>query len=134
MLMMAAFTILSMAALAQADARTITDVTTCPMHPAVTNTKPGKCPMCVMELKKTAKKAKACSCPVHSEVTSDRPGKCTKCGNDLLGSPKEKMKTVVMKMLSCTTHPYVTSDKPGNCSRCGMDLTKMKNKQRKKND
>ena len=62
---------------------------TCPMHPGVISSKPGKCPECGMDLKK----AKVYSCPMHPEVVSYDPGKCPKCGMDLkLVKHKSNMK------------------------------------------
>ncbi|MHB9133345.1 MAG: efflux RND transporter periplasmic adaptor subunit [Armatimonadota bacterium] len=59
----------------------------CPMHPEVTNTKPGKCPKCGMDLVRQAAPTAAkpvYECPMHPEVTSNKPGsKCPKCGMDL---------------------------------------------------
>ena len=64
-------------------------VYTCPMHPEVTSSQPGKCSKCGMELtlspKEKMKKEvmKIYTCPMHPDVTSDKPGKCSKCGMDL---------------------------------------------------
>lgn len=99
---------------------------TCPMHPDVTSDKAGKCSKCNMDLKETVKTSASWSCPMHPEITSDKPGKCSKCGMNLNLSPKEKMKTEVMKLYSCPMHPDVTSSKAGKCSKCNMALTKVK--------
>jgi RND family efflux transporter MFP subunit len=59
----------------------------CPMHPEVTSTKPGKCPKCGMDLvKKEAAKATEAVyvCPMHPEVTANKPDTCPKCGMDLV--------------------------------------------------
>jgi FtsP/CotA-like multicopper oxidase with cupredoxin domain len=58
-------------------------VYTCPMHPEVTSTEPGRCPKCGMKLLATAA-ATAYACPMHPEVTSDQPGRCPQCGMKLL--------------------------------------------------
>ena len=96
MLMMAALTILSVSVFAQDTtkhkAKTQMESVTysCPMHPEVTSTKPGKCSKCGMELTR----AKTYSCSMHPEITSTKPGKCSKCGMELTEvktSPK-KMK------------------------------------------
>jgi hypothetical protein len=67
---------------------------TCTMHPDVKLDKPGKCPICGMDLVKKSVKAETTlnkaeglvtyTCTMHSEVTSDKPGKCPKCGMDLV--------------------------------------------------
>ena len=104
MLMMAAFTVLSVSSFAQDTAK----------H----------------KMKMPAQqsgKMKMYACPMHPEVTSDKPGKCSKCGMDLVKSKKEKIKMDAMKMYSCPMHPDVTSDKPGKCPKCGMELSETKN-------
>lgn len=105
MLLMAAFTILSVSVFGQ---HAKSDTAKMPMH------KMGQKTMY--------------TCSMHPEVTSDKPGKCPKCGMDLVKMKKEKGKQMAMKMYSCSMHPEVTSDKPGKCSKCGMDLTEVKAK------
>jgi len=58
---------------------------TCPMHPEVLLSKPGKCPKCGMTLvQKKVMAAKTYTCPMHADVVSDKPGKCPKCGMTLV--------------------------------------------------
>ena len=53
---------------------------TCPMHPSVTSSKPGKCAKCGMDLVKAeVPPKKIYACPMHPDVTSSKPGKCPKC-------------------------------------------------------
>src|SRR5215467_1337618 len=73
-------------------------VYTCPMHPEVQSSTPGKCPKCRMtlvartpksEAKATApdaatQSAEAWTCPMHPELRLDAPGKCPKCGMTLV--------------------------------------------------
>jgi ribosomal protein S27AE len=66
------------------------------------------------------------TCPVHADVLVKKPGKCHKCGDNLILSPKEKMKMEVMKKYTCSMHPDVVSDKSGTCPKCGMALTEKK--------
>ncbi|MDP4263676.1 MAG: heavy metal-binding domain-containing protein [Bacteroidota bacterium] len=105
---------------------------TCPMHPDVVSSKPGKCPKCGMDLNLSTKEqmklnvTKTYACPIHVDVTSNKPGKCPKCGKIMTLSPKEKMKAEAVKLYTCSMHPDVTSDKPGNCPKCGMALTEKK--------
>jgi predicted nucleic-acid-binding Zn-ribbon protein len=70
---------------------------TCPMHPEVILSKPGKCPKCGMTLvQKKAIATKTYTCPMHSDVVSDKPGKCPKCGMTLV--EKKQVHTDQMKM------------------------------------
>ena len=89
---------------------------TCSMHPEITSDKPGKCPICGMEL--VQKAASQYTCPMHPEVLSSSPGKCPKCGMAL------ELKSAAP--YSCPMHPEITSMKPGKCSICGMQLQKTK--------
>src|SRR5215470_7404884 len=70
-------------------------VYTCPMHPEVQSSTPGKCPKCRMTLVVQAPKAEpkadsatqsaeAWTCPMHPELRLDTPGKCPKCGMTLV--------------------------------------------------
>ena len=58
----------------------------CPMHPEVTSTKPGKCPKCNSDLTLSKKEQmkmevmKIYTCSMHPDVTSNKPGKCPQCG------------------------------------------------------
>lgn len=70
---------------------------TCPMHPEVLQSKPGKCPKCGMTLvQKKMVAAKTYTCPMHADVVSDKPGKCPKCGMTLV--EKKSIHTDQMKM------------------------------------
>jgi multidrug efflux pump subunit AcrA (membrane-fusion protein) len=61
---------------------------TCPMHPKVHQDRPGKCPICGMDLVLSRPVAAAekpdYTCPMHPQVHSDKPGKCLLCGMDLV--------------------------------------------------
>jgi len=68
---------------------------TCSMHPQIHKDKPGKCPICGMDLipvKQTsvsAKQGKAddvtdWTCSMHPQIHRDKPGKCPICGMDLI--------------------------------------------------
>ena len=69
-------------------------VYTCPMHPEVTSSKPGKCPKCGMALVEK----KTYTCTMHPEVVSDKPGKCPKCGMALVEKKTSGRKGNKMKM------------------------------------
>ncbi|MBA2563532.1 MAG: hypothetical protein H0V14_11600, partial [Chitinophagaceae bacterium] len=78
---------------------------TCPMHPEVISTKPGKCPQCGTQFVVTRTGSKQVqkitySCPMHPDVVSDTMGKCPKCNMDLTLSKKEQMKKDGMKLYS----------------------------------
>lgn len=64
---------------------------TCPMHPEVVQSTPGKCPKCGMKLvaKEPAatpppSKAQSYTCAMHPEINQPGPGNCPKCGMKLV--------------------------------------------------
>ena len=63
---------------------------TCPMHPEVVKSKPGKCPKCGMEL--VEKKMTKYTCTMHPEVVKNKQGKCPKCGMKLTKMKMDNMK------------------------------------------
>jgi len=72
--------------------------------------KPGQCPMCKTELKKT-KVARTYKCPT-CDYSQARPGQCPMCKSDLVE------KDVRYECPMCKTSDI----KPGNCPKCGMKL------------
>jgi hypothetical protein len=104
----------------------------CPMHPDVVRNKPGKCPICGMELTLSGKEqmktavVKNYVCPLHRDVVSHDPGKCPKCGRKLNLSLKEQMKADVTKLYTCPMHPEVALTKEGVCPKCGRALVEKK--------
>ena len=120
---------------------------TCPMHPEIHATKPGKCPKCGMNLVKEnskpvqdtshqnhnhneleissdtirAAQPATYTCPMHPEVHATKPGKCPKCGMDLVVE-KSQPSNAQPGTYTCPMHPEIHSDKPGNCPKCGMKL------------
>ena len=93
----------------------------CPMHPEVTDPKPGTCPKCGMQLvpvQTESPEQSAYVCPMHPEVTDTKPGTCPKCGMQLLPAQAEQEPT----SYACPMHPEVTDSKPGTCPKCGMKL------------
>ena len=63
---------------------------TCPMHPDVTQDRPGKCPECGMFLEADTDEAVEYYCPMHEDVVQDKPGKCPDCGMYLDARPKSE--------------------------------------------
>ena len=62
---------------------------TCMMHPEIISDKPGKCPVCKMDLVKKEMSTKAMAklvytCSMHPMVKSAKPGKCPICKMDLI--------------------------------------------------
>ena len=114
------------------DTTTHISLYTCPMHPGISTDKPGKCPLCGMDLNLSKKEllktdvAKAYTCPIHADVVSDKAGTCPKCGTQLNLSLKEKMKAEAVKIYTCPMHPDVTSKESRKCPKCGMALTEKK--------
>ena len=139
MLVMAAFSIITISAFSQVkagkkDTTTHTSYYTCPMHDSILATKAGYCPICGMKLQLSKKEqmknetVKKFTCPMHPDVARSIPGLCPKCGSTLASnlSSKEKMKMQTMKSYTCPMHPEEFSSKPGYCPTCGMALTKIK--------
>lgn len=102
----------------------------CPMHPEVASSKPGKCSKCGMNLtqsKKEQMKAEVThtyTCPMHSDVVSNNPGNCPKCTAKLVvdrtGSKQGKT------IYTCSMHPDVASATNGKCPICGMKMVAKK--------
>jgi FtsP/CotA-like multicopper oxidase with cupredoxin domain len=95
----------------------------CPMHPEVTDSKPGTCPKCGMQLVPVQTESPEQSgyvCPMHPEVTDSKPGTCPKCGMKLV--PVQAETTEPSSSYVCPMHPEVTDSKPGTCPKCGMKL------------
>ncbi|HVA54501.1 MAG TPA: heavy metal-binding domain-containing protein, partial [Gammaproteobacteria bacterium] len=53
---------------------------TCPMHPDVSSTTSGNCPVCGMALERSELSPAATTtewvCPMHPEIVRDAPGEC----------------------------------------------------------
>lgn len=144
MLMMAAFSILTVTVFSQSklgktDTMRNTVLYSCTMHPDVSSSKEGKCPTCGMKLELSKKEqmkravTNNYTCPVHAAVLTKNPGKCPECGMDLKLSPKEKMNVNMRTNFTCPMHADVVRDKDGKCPKCGMNLTKVKIKSKSSN-
>jgi len=96
MLLMAAFTILTLSVFASEkttlgfiEKKCTCTKCGCAKGKCDCTTKSCKCPDCSMDKKPVSTTAKY-ACPMHAEVTSDKPGKCSKCGMDLKATKKDK--------------------------------------------
>ena len=105
---------------------------TCPMHPEVQSSKPGKCSKCGMDLtrsKKEQMKAEVTNtytCPMHSDVVSNDPGKCPQCNSKLVVDRRGSKQGVTV--YTCSMHPDVSSATAGKCPTCGMGMVQKKTK------
>ena len=105
---------------------------TCPMHPEVKSSKPGKCSKCGMDLtlsKKEQMKAEVThtyTCPMHSDVVSNNPGKCPQCSSKLVVDRRGTKQAATV--YTCGMHPDVSSTTAGKCPVCGMAMVEKKTK------
>jgi predicted Zn-ribbon and HTH transcriptional regulator len=60
-------------------------VYTCPMHPQVSLSAPGRCQICGMALKAKA----VYTCPMHPQVRVSAPGRCPTCGMNLVKAARD---------------------------------------------
>jgi len=111
---------------------------TCAMHPQIKLPKPGRCPICGMNLipvkekeKKIEEKIKFWTCAMHPQIRLSKPGKCPICAMDLIPVKEEKTKEKI-KFWTCAMHPQIQLLKPGRCPICGMNLIPVKEKKVKK--
>lgn len=86
------------------------EVYTCPMHPEVRQTSPGRCPKCGMYLV-NENETEQHNGKHHDEAA---PEHVHKSGNAQGGT-----------FYTCPMDPDVISDKPGECPKCGMELVPM---------
>lgn len=99
----------------------------CPMHPQITASEPGECPICHMALEPIADAAKAPAaaplyrCPMHPQITAHEPGECPICHMSLEPVPEEQAPKD-SPIYSCPMHPEQRADAPGRCPICNMDL------------
>ncbi len=105
---------------------------TCSMHPKVHQTKPGKCPICHMNLIPVVQKSTTpikYTCSMHPKVHLAKPGKCPICHMELIpATPTSKTRTSKARTskaqakYTCSMHPKVRLSEPGKCPICHMDL------------
>jgi Cu(I)/Ag(I) efflux system membrane fusion protein len=107
----------------------------CPMHPQITASDPGECPICHMDLEPidpsrghnhvdhdtpatpATPPPTVYRCPMHPEQQSLSPGTCSICKMDL-----EPVTQDPPTVYQCPMHPEQQSLSPGTCSICKMDL------------
>ncbi|MDJ0806343.1 MAG: efflux RND transporter periplasmic adaptor subunit [Gammaproteobacteria bacterium] len=59
---------------------------TCPMHPSISQSEPGTCPLCGMALTQVSEPASGIAhytCPMHPSIKNTSPAQCPICGMDL---------------------------------------------------
>ena len=59
---------------------------TCPMHPSISQSEPGSCPLCGMTLTQVSEPASGIAhytCPMHPSIKNASPAQCPICGMDL---------------------------------------------------
>ena len=78
---------------------------TCAMHPSVRMEKPGKCPICGMDL-------------TFSEFSDEHKGH-----EHMKAAQAKSTKEEVVDYYTCGMHPSVKSEKPGKCPICGHLVT-----------
>ncbi len=83
---------------------------TCPMHPEVISSKPGKCPKCGMDLVSKQAPAKAASKPVKKSAPKT-------------STPARKTGEHYVCPMKC--EGTKTYEQPGKCPVCGMELKKV---------
>ncbi len=84
------------------------NIYTCPMHPEITQDKPGSCPICGMNLVIVEK----------SEEESNQ-----KIITAVKDAPKIQHQ---LQKYTCPMHPHILRDAPGKCPICGMKLEPVK--------
>ena len=95
---------------------------TCPMHPEVTSSELGECPICGMDLVEVDSEDATMdasetdmvmyTCPMHPEVQSHEPGECPECG-------------LVVGTAETAECPACEADVPADaekCPNCGADF------------
>lgn len=96
---------------------------TCPDHPEIQQSIPGRCPKCSKKLVPESLKSKPAItyvCPMHPAVTSSFPGKCPRCAMELVDESKLTKNSAAYR---CPMDPEVVSGVPAKCAKCGMNLT-----------
>lgn len=92
---------------------------TCPMHPEITQNKPGNCPKCGMNLVPVSKKEGE----EHSHHHPADQKKVMHSGHELPAAPVVNITMARgFQKYTCPMHPQVVQDEPGKCPLCGMTL------------
>ncbi|WP_444699946.1 heavy metal translocating P-type ATPase [Komagataeibacter intermedius] len=92
---------------------------TCPMHPEIRETHPGKCPKCGMALEPAEKTGNAPAMPAMEH--GQKSGSNT--GHDHHTSTNEMPSLAGNHTIwTCPMHPQIRQDHSGDCPLCGMAL------------
>jgi membrane fusion protein, copper/silver efflux system len=90
---------------------------TCPMDPQVRQDRPGKCPICGMNLVLEKNTTTADSTPPPSAPKGKAP--------KIEAKPVKASASTDAARYQCPMHPTIVQDHPGDCPICGMKLVKM---------
>ena len=94
---------------------------TCSMHPQISESEPGECPICGMDL---VEKSAAASQPAASQPAASQPA----ASQPAASQPAASQPAAVHDhpsgdaLYTCPMHPQIMQDEPGTCPICGMDL------------
>jgi Cu(I)/Ag(I) efflux system membrane fusion protein len=93
---------------------------TCPMHPSISQSEPGSCPLCGMALTEVSGPATGIAyytCPMHPSVKNATPAQCPICGMDLTPVTQEEKAAGVLivdqrrrQLIGLKTAPVVRGD------------------------
>ena len=113
------------------------EIYTCPMHPEIQSSKPGKCPKCGMALVKKKPVAVKKQTSVKKPVPAAKKAVPAKKGPEEMNMESGKTsdsKPLVEKSVSytCPMHPEIHQEEPGKCPKCGMRLVPEKTKSENK--
>ncbi len=112
------------------DSSALHTVYTCPMHPDMTSSAPGKCSKCHMDLIASSKermKAEVTGtyvCPMHAEIRSEHAGICAKCRSKLVVNRTGAKGA--LSTYTCSMHNDVVGGQGGKCPICGKALAEEK--------
>jgi len=96
---------------------------TCSMHPQIHESKPGKCPVCGMDLIEVEAEPVPSETPAAAE-TKEAPAMAG--AGETAAPAKREAAPEEESYWTCSMHPQIHESKPGRCPICGMDLIEVK--------